>query len=468
MKIRILILTVLFFAALFSSFAQSYPTFTDYTIDDSFAGTSTAFVIDIDKDGLKDVVCGSEYTPSSISQGVAWWKNNGDNSWTKHIISTGADNIMSVEIVEINDDGYWDVLTSGWTSHEIAYWTSDDSTPPIWTKNTVASNYYNAHDAHAGHINADGLVDIVGVSDYLGQISVWFQQENGSWSQQIIENNFNGGKGLAISDFNGDGRNDVVGVSADLGTIAIYYNEGGSPVVWTKQTVENAIPGAHEVFACDIDQDGDKDLLTSAYTSGRLDIWLNDGENPVNWTNIPVGMLESAVRAVPADIDEDGYYDIVATAKFPGELSVWYNDGNFSFTKEVIDNSMDAVWAVFAADIDNDNHNDIVSGSAGDGLIKWWCNDLTTNIDDPGKADKIRISPNPANNSLMIEGLEEPCVVSIFNSIGEIVLTESIRDQIPPSAIFLDINDHANGTYILRITGETTTISKKIIVNHHR
>ena len=47
-------------------------------------------------------------------------------------------------------------------------------------------------------------------------------------------------------------------------TIVWYENDGSTPIVWTKRTIDNAFSGPWSVYAADIDGDGDMDVLGAA------------------------------------------------------------------------------------------------------------------------------------------------------------------------------------------------------------
>ncbi len=464
---------MLLFILSFQDWAYGQVTFTEYSIDENFSGVSTICPVDIDKDGLKDVVCGSETTSAtSISIGVWWLRNNGDGTWSRHEIDGSFRNVMSLEIIDMNSDGLPDVLASGWTSNQIAYWKNGGGAIPSWTKVTVRANFTNAHDAHPYDLNHDALIDIVGLSAYQGKVVAWYQKPDGSFTEQVIDNGFTGARALAIADYNNDGNTDICAVSATKKELVVYYANNENPVVWTKEIIDQSLDGAHEVINYDADNDGDVDLLTSAYNSNQIDIWKNNGANPVVWTREPVGSHVGVNRALPADFDGDGDFDVVATGKFPtSKLSIWNNGGGTpgTFSETIINDQLSAFWALCVDDFDYDGDQDFISGASVSGVIRWWKNNLITglNEEEGNSIERMNIFPNPAKRGTSLEitnGFAGDVVVQLINFSGDTVLWKKLAKDKKSIKIDLQETVLLPGMYCLLIQSGSAVQCKKIIV----
>jgi hypothetical protein len=82
-----------------------------------------------------------------------------------------------------------------------------------------------------------------------------------------------------------------------------------------------------------------------------------------------------------------------------------------------------------------------------------------TNVD---AANKISISPNPAQNTISINGINlTNCKIQITNTVGQVFN----NDVIATNSKSIDISSLANGVYLLSITNQEQTITKKFIVN---
>lgn len=456
-----------------NSWSQELPGFIEHSIDENFRGVSAICVSDIDRDGFKDLVCGSEATSAtSGSIGLWWLKNDGNNNWSRHEIDAGFNNVMSVEIADINNDGYADVLASAWTSHQIAYWLNDGDSLPNWTKVIVKQSFVNAHDAHALDMNKDSLIDIVGLSAYLGKVAVWYQQSDGSFLEQIIDNAFTGARALAIADYNGDGNLDVSAVSATKGQLVVYYSNNENPVVWTKSTVSSSISGAHEIINLDADNDGDIDLLSSAYTCNQIDLWINQGGNEIVWTNQPVGIHIGVNRSIPADFDMDGNIDVVATGKYPSsKLSVWNNRGDSlnTFAESVINSQLSAFWALAVDDFDNDGDQDFIAGASVSAVIRWWENLYhTSTIKTEEHESGMNIFPNPCTKEATIHfsaQMAKNLKLRILNSnMGWVNIPEKSITEEGNNQIVINTGILAEGIYFCQLISGEKSITKKMVV----
>jgi hypothetical protein len=73
----------------------------------------------------------------------------------------------------------------------------------------------------------------------------------------------------------------------------------------------------------------------------------------------------------------------------------------------------------------------------------------------------VTVSPNPASNSITVNGLPQKGTISIINACGSTVL---LSNATAPSVI-LDISKLPAGLYIIRFSDQKTIINKKLLVN---
>jgi hypothetical protein len=347
-----------------------------YTIDSNFDGPGSVYACDVDGDGSTDVLGAATNTSQ-----LAWWDNGGGTpvTWTKYLIADAFGTAIFVYAEDVDGDLDMDVLGAGWGRNQIAWWRNDGGNPIVWTKQAIASGFTNAHEVYACDVDRDGDVDVIGAGAGNNTIA-WWRNDGGNpivWTAQTIGTGFNGARSVHAADLDGDGDIDVVGAALLSNEIAWWRNDGGNPIVWTKFVISNTFAGAHMVRTCDVDLDGDMDLLGAAYSGGELAWWRNDGGSPIVWTKFTIASgFTGAVTIGPADLDDDGDVDILGAAQAAGDIAWWSNEGGdpIVWQMHMIDANFTGVWPACAADLDGDTYTDIV---AGGGLeIRWWQNGL--------------------------------------------------------------------------------------------
>ncbi len=77
----------------------------------------SVYAIDLDGDGDMDVL-----SASNLDNKIAWYENDGNENFTPHIITTGADVAISVYAVDVDDDRDMDVLSASDRDDKIAWY----------------------------------------------------------------------------------------------------------------------------------------------------------------------------------------------------------------------------------------------------------------------------------------------------------------------------------------------------------
>ena len=141
---------------------------------------------------------------------------------------------------------------------------------------------------------------------------------------------------------------------------------------FTAANISNSANSTRSVYAADIDNDGDMDILSAAYTDDKIAWYENDGAADPSFTARTITTSADGVWTVyAADIDNDGDIDVLA-ASFEDDKIAWYENNGAadpSFTANTIATSINGAIGVYAADFDNDGDMDILSAAYTDGKI---------------------------------------------------------------------------------------------------
>ena len=126
-------------------------------------------------------------------------------------------------------------------------------------------------------------------------------------------------------------------VPPDRHHVAWYENVGkpGQGLQWKKHKIGD-LPYAFEAFASDLDNDGDVDVVATAWAKGDRVVWFeNHGDPRGKWTrHVLKERWFAANQVIVADLNGDKRPDIAATADNGSryvtgalELRWWRNEG---------------------------------------------------------------------------------------------------------------------------------------------
>lgn len=133
------------------------------------------------------------------------------------------------------------------------------------------------------------------------------------------------------------------------------------------------INNAWAVAVADLDNDGDKDVLSASETEGHVACYENTGNFTFGPRHIISDSASAAHKVHGSDLDGDGDLDVLSASM---DKIAWYeNTGNFTFgVQQIITLAVEAAQDVTTADLDGDNDPDVLVASFGDDRITWYEN----------------------------------------------------------------------------------------------
>lgn len=351
--------------------------FEKHMIDGFFKEVGSIQIADIDNDGYKDII-GASYT-----QGVSWWKNMNGNpiAWEEQIINNNIDGSSAIFSIDIDNDDDNDIIGADWNEDELILWYNDGENVSSWTKQILSRDFSGCQSIYGFDIDGDGDNDLIASAAFSDKIS-WWRNDGGSpinFVECNVDKNFDGPVSVYVKDLDKDGDVDVLSASYGLNIFCWWENQGGNPLSWERRKIGNSFEGAHSIHSYDIDGDNDLDVIGAAYHSNELILWENNGDYPIKWNEqIIDGNFMYATTVLSEDMDNDGDGDIIATSQGKGEIAIWWNNGDkpISWIKQVIDSSYSGAWPLCISDLDDDTDLDIISGAHYSHDIAWWENSL--------------------------------------------------------------------------------------------
>jgi hypothetical protein len=302
-------------------------------------------------------------------------------TFESHLISDATQSTESLYIIDLDNDGDQDILgAAAEYDHDVIWWRNDGGDPVQWTKIIIDGNFQGAGAIYAADLNNDSLTDIIAGAKLGNQVAWW---ENGggnpvNWTKRVIQFSYIFPHELFATDLNLDGNMDILAASSGLNEITWWENCGGNPVIWTRQVISQNFPQAKSVHCGDFNNDGLPDVVGASLTGNQIFWWKNNGGIPIQWSEYPVtANLAGAHRVQAIDLDKDGRVDILGTGYYANEIAWWRNEGAdpIIWTKQVIASNFPRACVALAIDLDNDNRIDVIGTSQNGNRVEWWRNE---------------------------------------------------------------------------------------------
>jgi hypothetical protein len=215
-------------------------------------------------------------------------------------------------------------------------------------------------------IDNDGDMDVLCAS-YNDNTVGWFENLDGAGNfsrLRIITNDADSVVSAFACDLDNDGNMDVISAAAGDNTVAWYRNRDGLGTFSGEKVISTTCLNMNRVFAADIDGDNDKDVFYSPTWRGGKIGWFENTDGNGTFSDYQImDSVNNASEVHLSDLDGDGDQDIIAYLP-DSEKLVWYEnlDGQGSFGPHTV---IDTSWEgsrITSADIDGDGDNDVLFG----------------------------------------------------------------------------------------------------------
>lgn len=293
-------------------------------------GAKSVHAADLDGDGDKDVLSASQHDNT-----IAWYENLdfGGVSSTRTIISTNADFAEDVHAADLNGDGDKDVLSASLFDDKIAWYENEDA--GFSSEKIITTTADRAQSVYSADFDGDGDKDVVAASEgpaseaSAGKIA-WYENLNsgGFSSENPLTTDVNRLLGAIPADLDGDGEKDVLSVTRYDG-IGWYENldSGGFSssrndiATFDNPTLGDNLPVS--VYTDDLDGDSDEDVVVVFDASL---VWYENLEGGGFSSQRTVSTeVNGGTSLFAANLDQDFDVDILSASSSNHEIA-WYEN----------------------------------------------------------------------------------------------------------------------------------------------
>ncbi|QRM90715.1 T9SS type A sorting domain-containing protein [Lacinutrix sp. WUR7] len=385
-------------------------------INSAANGAKYVYAADIDGDGDMDVLS------ASSDNKIAWYENTDGlgNFGNEQIITIVAYGAKTVHAFDIDGDGDMDVLASSSGDGKIGWYENTDGQGTFGNQQVITLNASDVKSVYPVDLDNDGDMDLIAASVLSSSSSriSWYENTNGlgDFDPHLLTFSVIGVESVYAADIDNDGDMDVLSASSSDNKLAWYDNTDGQGTFGTQQIISTIANDPKSVYASDIDNDGDMDVI-SASDDDKISWYENtDGLGSFSTSN-EIGLTNGTAEfVITSDIDNDGDMDVLAASYGSNALTIFKNLnglGNFSNPQSVTSSAAGAK-TVYSTDVDGDGDLDVLSASL-DGNISWY-----ENQDGQGSfSSKKIISYNTAQawavHAADIDGDGDMDVLSIHN-----------------------------------------------------
>ncbi len=285
-----------------------------------------AWASDLDSDGWLDILMVG--FPGAKAE---WFKNPGptDGPWTRHLVLDGVDG-ESPQFVDLTGDGKAELICAhggrmGWASPDGA----DPTAPWIWQAATADMKFQRfTHGLGIGDIDGDGRADLFERTGWWRQLETpgaEFERHAFAFGDR------QGGAQMFAYDVDGDGDNDVITSLAAHGFGLSWFEQqrDGAAITFVEHSIMDNDPRElcfaelHALDLVDVDGDGLKDIATGKrwWSHGAQGDPTPGSPAVVAWFRLTRGASGAQYTAMLAD-DNSGVGTQLSSADVDGDGAV--------------------------------------------------------------------------------------------------------------------------------------------------
>lgn len=273
----------------------------------STAGRNGIALVDLDEDGLRDVVIGHD-------TGITVLRADGSGSLRPGVVTADGD-ANTLAATDVDRDGHADIISLGWNRGATIFY--GDGHGGFRQKLPLATNAQGYNDHEVGDLTGDGVPDLAVMSGQSLVPNLNVHRHNGVSGFVAPPQTYSVGgaltHGVGLGDVTGDGRADaVLSRGRNSPTWLWIFSQDGSGGLTGPTTISSYdIPEPVEVV--DMDRDGLEDIAVLHGGWLRLGVYLQQpggGMSPETLYPVPYASHYSPQGLAVGDFTSDGCPDV--------------------------------------------------------------------------------------------------------------------------------------------------------------
>jgi hypothetical protein len=302
-------------------------------IHNEFVSDCGEWIIDVDHDGLPDLV-----TTGWIANGLWWYRNPGPKAvadgamWKAEKITDSFDTEGGA-FADINGDGKPDVALAHYNRSGVLWVDFSKDKPRV---HHLGGREQDGHGIGIADINGDGKADVLTPHGWFEQIDA----DNDRWQWHGEWDLGDAGFPILGYDVNHDGKLDLI-YGQGHGYGLYWLEQAGTPTdrKWIRRTIDESFSQSHALLLVDIDGDGVPELITGKRYRGhsggdpgsydpvviyayklptKAQFTAAGNASDVGFTRIAIsvnGTASAGTQFIAADLDHDGDIDLASAGK---------------------------------------------------------------------------------------------------------------------------------------------------------
>ncbi|MAM27705.1 MAG: hypothetical protein CMC13_01685 [Flavobacteriaceae bacterium] len=422
--------------------------------------------VDIDNDGFIDVL-----SAQAENHTMVWFRNlDGEGNFSsKNIITSDPALYLSIDFADVDSDGDDDIVFLVNNPREIR-----------WIENLDGQgNYGNEHlIVSIDYIQSFSMIDFDNDSDldviatltntFTGRLS-WFENTDGLGtfsSEQVLLTDDAEYLNPILEDLDNDGDIDILtSLESHAPSKIVWYENSGNlsfnieHEILTFQFLVSDFTSVVDLQFVDIDNDGMKDVFFETYhdDAGSTTGWLKNMGGTGEFAEAQNITFYNGQRRF-YDLDNDGDNDMLGIYR-QTDLLFWVENTNASGSFDIIRTISDEVdfpRDTQAADFDGDGLLDVVVASLGDNTVVWFKNTGILDVVE-NVAFSINMYPNPTSSIVYLNTNEPLASIVMHNVLGTKIKSFPATSQ-------FDISEVPSGLYFFKIKTVSGMVSTQKII----